>query len=244
MSKNWFEIWFNTPYYHILYSNRNTGEARIFLHNLIENLNIPTSGNILDLACGKGRHSVTLNKLGYNVLGVDLSENSISAAKTHVAPGLEFRVHDMRNVIPQHTFTAVFNLFTSFGYFDNTEDNLKVLNSVNKMLLPNGLLIIDFMNTRKVIRNLVHSEEKVIEDVKFTIRRRYDGSQIYKDIEFSDRGENYAFTERVQALEFEDFSLLLKQSNFEILRTFGDFALSPYEVDSSDRLIIIARKNK
>lgn len=244
MSKDWFKTWFDTPYYHILYANRNSDEARTFLRNLINDLKIPTTEKVLDLACGKGRHSVTLNELGYNVLGVDLSENSIAAAKTHVAEGLTFCVHDMRDVIPQHQFAAVFNLFTSFGYFENMQDNLQVLNSVNEMLVPNGLLIIDFMNTQKVVQNLVSTEEKVLEQTKFTIRRRYDGIHIYKDIEFNDRGENYAFTERVQALKYEDFSSLLNQSNFEILRTFGDFALSPYEAESSDRLIIIARKSK
>ncbi|MFN5878833.1 MAG: SAM-dependent methyltransferase, partial [Flavobacteriales bacterium] len=69
-SKEWFADWFDTPYYHILYKNRNDEEAAHFIENLIEFIQLDLGSRVLDLACGKGRHSVTLNKLGYNVLGV------------------------------------------------------------------------------------------------------------------------------------------------------------------------------
>ncbi|MEN8885269.1 MAG: methyltransferase domain-containing protein, partial [Winogradskyella sp.] len=78
--KQWFASWFDTPYYHILYKDRDYSEAQVFMDNLTNYLNIPNGGKILDLACGKGRHSVYLNKLGYNVTGVDLSEKSITHA--------------------------------------------------------------------------------------------------------------------------------------------------------------------
>jgi len=77
MQKEWFEDWFDTNYYHVLYQNRNEEEARRFIHNLIDHLGIPKGVKVLDLACGKGRHSITLNDLGYDVLGEDLSPNSI-----------------------------------------------------------------------------------------------------------------------------------------------------------------------
>ena len=76
----WFTSWFDTPYYHTLYKDRNHSEAQVFMDNLTNYLNVPEHGEILDLACGKGRHSIYLNSLGYNVTGVDLSENSIEYA--------------------------------------------------------------------------------------------------------------------------------------------------------------------
>ena len=76
-SESWFTSWFDTPYYHILYKDRDDKEAQIFMDNIVHYLNLPEEAKILDLACGKGRHSIYLNKLGYNVTGVDLSENSI-----------------------------------------------------------------------------------------------------------------------------------------------------------------------
>ena len=69
---NWFENWFNSKYYHILYKNRDHKEAVFFLDNIIKNINI-NDGQILDVACGKGRHAKYLNHLGFNVTGIDLS---------------------------------------------------------------------------------------------------------------------------------------------------------------------------
>ena len=61
-------------------------------------MNLDKDDSILDLACGKGRHSIFLNSLGYNVTGLDLSKNSIEQAKTNESSSLHFEVHDMRNV--------------------------------------------------------------------------------------------------------------------------------------------------
>ena len=243
MEKEWFATWFDTSYYHVLYKNRNNEEAKVFIANLANYLALPPHAEVLDLACGKGRHSITLNELGYAVHGVDLSANSIAEASKHEKEGLTFGVQDMRLPIPNRSFTAVFNLFTSFGYFDDTSDKLKVLQSVRQMLDDKGLLIIDFMNATRVINTLVTEESKTVDGIDFSIQRNYDGTHIFKDIHFEDNGRDYHFTERVQALRFEDFQSLLSESRFEILRTFGDFNLSPFEAETSDRLILIAQKN-
>ena len=242
MKNEWFASWFDTSYYHTLYKDRDDAEAKQFVINLINHLNINKPNRLLDLACGKGRHSVTLNEMGYSVLGVDLSPESITAASIHKNETLDFSVHDMREVIEGEKFGAIFNLFTSFGYFDDTKDNERVLNSVNSMLETEGILVIDFMNAKRVINNLVETELKPVDVIEFNISRRYDGSHIFKDIKFEDNNESFHFTERVQALKQEDFEQLLKDCNFEILRTFGDFNLSEFNENNSDRLIIIARK--
>ena len=242
MKNEWFASWFDTPYYHILYKDRDYEEAERFIKNLVTHLKLPENSKILDLACGKGRHSVFLNKLGFEVLGVDLSENSITLAAESCSEGLSFGVHDMREVLPNVCFDAVFNLFTSFGYFDDTEDNLKVINSVREMLIPKGIFVIDFMNAAKVIKKLVPEEKKSVDDLDFNIRRRYDGQHIFKDIEFEDNGKQFHYTERVQALKFDDFKTMLVASDFEILCTFGDFDLTAFDQNESDRLIIVAQK--
>lgn len=238
--KEWFAEWFDTKYYHILYKDRDHQEAERFIKNLCNFLQLEKDKKVLDLACGKGRHALMLNKLGYSVQGADLSPSSIQEANKFANEHLHFVVHDMREIIPNTQFGCIFNLFTSFGYFDSMEDNLKVLNSVHEMLTQNGLLIIDFMNAEKVISNLVKEEIKQIEGISFNIERRYDGTHIYKDIRFVDEGHDFHFTERVQGLKEEDFRILLDKAGFNILHTFGDFDLNRYDNSSSDRLIIIA----
>ena len=239
MQKEWFAEWFNTEYYHILYQDRNEEEANRFISNLISFLNIPKNSKLLDLACGKGRHSKILNSFSYDVLGVDLSENSILKARKETTETLRFETHDMRKVIPNLKFDAVFNLFTSFGYFNTPAENQKMCSSVSEMLNSKGKFIIDFMNAEKVIRNLVLSEKKTIDGITFKLERRFDGKHIFKEIHFSDKGQDFHFTERVQALNLQDFQALLSAS-FKILDTFGSFDLTPFSAVNSDRLIIIA----
>lgn len=94
--QKWYQSWFDTPYYHILYQQRNYDEAQRFIKNLVAYLKINENQNILDLACGKGRHSIFLNSLGYNVTGVDLSKQSILEASKSTNARLKFMIHDMR----------------------------------------------------------------------------------------------------------------------------------------------------
>ena len=124
--KEWFAEWFDTPYYHILYKSRDNHEARVFIKSLVGLLQLPEASSVLDLACGKGRHSITLNEFGYKVLGVDLSAQSIAHANQFSNSSLSFAVQDMREPIQSKRFDAVFNLFTSFGYFSSKHENEKV----------------------------------------------------------------------------------------------------------------------
>ena len=129
-------------------------EAQLFMDNITSYLNLPEDAKILDLACGKGRHSMYLNKLGFDVTGADLSENSIKEAAESANETLHFTVHDMREPF-EEKFDAIFNLFTSFGYFDNDADNLKTLIAIRESLTEYGFAVIDFMNADQVIKNLV-----------------------------------------------------------------------------------------
>ena len=241
-STDWFETWFDTSYYHTLYKHRDIDEAEKFISNLLEYLELKDGSKCLDLACGKGRHSLFLNKNGFDVIGLDLSVNSIESAKSKENDTLKFEVHDMREVYQNEKFDAIFNLFTSFGYFDSNEDNLKVLYSVHKMLKDDGIFIIDFMNAKKSINNLVESEVKEIDGINFKIKRSFDGNHIHKNIQFEDESQDFEFNERVQALFKEDFERLLIKSGFRIEKVFGDFDLNAFDESISKRLIIIAKK--
>ena len=125
-ASNWFESWFDTKYYHILYKERNDEEAQLLMDNLTHYLNLPEDAKILDLACGKGRHAIYLNSLGFDVTGIDLSENSIKEASQFANEKLHFKVHDMRETCNEK-YDAIFNLFTSFGYFEDDTDNYKTI---------------------------------------------------------------------------------------------------------------------
>lgn len=240
--KNWFDTWFDTKYYHILYKNRDYNEAELFIGNLTRDLALDSSSKILDLACGKGRHSIYLNTLGFDVEGCDLSKESIEHANQFRKEKLNFFVHDMRDALPNKSFDYVFNLFTSIGYFENKDDNLKMLQSIDSYTNTDGVLVIDFMNAHKVVSNLVTSETKVIDGITFNITRSFVDGFILKDIQFEDNGQQFKYQEKVQGLQLSDFENYLNQTNFSITKVVGDYNLGNFDLENSNRLIIFAKK--
>ena len=132
----WFETWFNTPYYHLLYNNRNECEAEDFITTLLKYLHPDTMAKILDVGCGKGRHSHYLAKLGYETTGIDLAAHSIEEAKKEPMPNLNFEVWDMRKVYKPSYFDIVVNLFSSFGYFDQESDDMAAIQAMADDLKP------------------------------------------------------------------------------------------------------------
>jgi SAM-dependent methyltransferase len=237
-TNNWYASWFDSPYYHILYKDRDYEEAQLFMDNITNYLNLPEDAKILDLACGKGRHSIYLNQLGYNVTGADLSENSIEQAKQHENDTLHFEVHDMREPFEQK-FDAIFNLFTSFGYFEHESDNVKTLKAICESLTEYGFGVIDFMNVKHVIDNIVPEEVKTVDGIEFNIKRYVIDNYIYKDIIFEDKGEHFHFTEKVKALTLQDFEMMMEEAGIYLLDTFGDYKLRKFFKNESERLIMI-----
>lgn len=236
--KNWYASWFDTPYYHILYKDRDYTEAQHFMDNLTQYLNLPENAKILDLACGKGRHSIYLNSLGYNVTGADLSENSIKEASEFANENLHFKVHDMRETC-EEKYDAIFNLFTSFGYFESDADNLTTLKAIHNSLDETGFACIDFMNVDYVIENLVPEEVKTVEGIDFHIKRYVKDNHIFKEIDFEADGERHHYTEKVQALRLEDFEKMMDEAGIYLLDVFGNYKLQKFFKSQSERLIMI-----
>ena len=241
-NKEWFENWFDSPYYHILYKQRDFCEAELFIDNLINYLKPKPGARFLDIGCGKGRHSIYLNKKGYNVVGIDLSPESISFASTFVNHNLQFYVEDMRNFECSDKFDYVLNLFTSFGYFENDNNNYAALNCVYNSLLPNGIFVLDFMNAQKEIAELIENETKTIDGIEFKISRFFENNFIIKQIKFSDQGKEHNFQERVKALTINDFRNYFDANGLKIVNLLGNYNLEEFNPETSKRLIIIAQK--
>jgi len=237
-NQNWFKYWFNTPYYHLLYNNRNHKEAQLFMSNLASFLKLKPGDFILDLACGKGRHSIYLNKLGFTVIGMDLSENSIDVAKKSRTNSLDFIVHDMRQSF-EDKYDAIFNLFTSFGYFKDDTDDLKVLQNIKAALKPNGVAVIDYLNSHKAIAELIPEEIEKKGPINFHIKRQVDGNFINKEIRFNADHNDFFFSEHVKCLDLNTFKTYFKALDLQLVAIFGDYNLNPFDEINSERLILI-----
>jgi len=239
---SWFANWFDSPYYHTLYKNRDEKEAQVFIDNLIDYFQIRKGSNLIDIACGKGRHAKYFNKKGMDVVGIDLSPNSINTAKKNENKNLKFSVHDMRENYQVNNFDVVTNLFTSFGYFEDNKDEQKAINAMASNLKKEGILIIDFMNAKKVIANLVLNEKKTIDGIQFDIKRQVEDGYILKDIRIIDRKEKQHFQEKVKAITLADYSEFIATAGLNIIDIFGNYKLDNFDEKISDRLILICKK--
>lgn len=212
------------------------------MQRLMEYLGVPSNGRVLDLACGKGRHSVELNRLGYQVVGIDLAEESIEEARKYETEELEFFVHDMRDLYWCDHFDAVVNLFTSFGYFHNSDDDQRTINSVRDALRPEGFFVLDFLNVQKVVSHLVAEEIVNRDGLRFHINRKLSGKVIIKDIRVVGDEIELNFKEEVDALTLEDFEKYFDIAGLEMRAVFGSYDLGPFDAKHSDRLILVAQK--
>lgn len=238
----WYVDWFNSPYYHLLYNNRNFNEANFFIDNLCANLNIQAYSNIWDLACGKGRHAIALNSKKLRVIGTDLSVNSITEATKSSNADLEFFVHDMRQPFKVNYFDAVFNLFTSIGYFKEASDNFLVFENVALSLKKDSLFVIDFFNAQKVINSFKTDYIEQRGDITFEIKKKIENNTIIKHIEFSDGKKNYYFEEMVSLLKQKDFEEFAEKAGLSLISTFGNYHFEPFNEKTSERLILVFKK--
>jgi len=242
MKKEWFAEWFDSPYYHMLYKNHGEDEAKKTLDNLLCALDLAPGARILDLACGKGRHSKYLADKGFDVTGLDISSSSISFARQYEHPRLAFYRHDMRLPFRVNYYDSVMNMFTSFGYFKTDRDHLRTLKNVWKNLKPGGLFLLDYFNAEWVRRHLVRSEVKTVDNIEFHLKRNIRGGCVFKHVAFVLGGRRMAFHERVRLFTLADFRQMLAAAGLDLVRTYGDYDLRAFDPLDAKRLIMTARK--
>lgn len=241
--KEWFGTWFDSPYYHILYKNRDQEEAKTFIDVLADYFHLKKTDHILDLACGKGRHAIYLNQKGFDVVGIDLSEKNIAFAKKFENERLSFYVHDMRKVFREASFDYILNLFTSFGYFETSQEHEDAICAAQKAMKNGGTFLIDFLNPYNVINKLVPEEIKEVDGIEFHIRKKITKEGfITKDITFADKGKVYHFQEKVKAISEDEFMAFFEKANLTLLATFGNYNLEKFQYRHSERMIFILKK--
>ena len=243
--QEWFKDWFNSPYYHLLYQNRDEVEAIAFISRLIQHLNPKNEATILDIACGKGRHSKALADMGFDVTGIDISSQSIEEAKQFETENLHFFQHDMRVNFKKHYFDFAFNFFTSFGYFKNQEEHQDAIKTMTSCLKLNGILVIDYLNVHFEETHFEKLVEKRIEDYLFISTKWHTDTHFFKQVQVADTKNGlprHLSTERVAKFNLGDFNEMLSLENMQIQEVFGDYKLGSYTVHQSPRMIIVAKK--
>ena len=240
----WFKDWFNSPYYHQLYFNRDEQEAAKFIDKLIDHLQPLPGALMLDIACGKGRHAVHLAEKGFDVTGIDLSEGSIQEALLQETDKLHFYTHDMRLPFYINYYNFAFNFFTSFGYFSTRREHDNSIRTIAQSLKQNGCFIMDYLNVHYAEDHLVHQFDKEIDGVNYFITKWFDETHFYKKITVEDEAleEPLIYQEKVAKFSLGDFTEMFAYQGLQIQEVFGDYNFGKYDVRKSPRLIMIAHK--
>ena len=243
MSQPWYQTWFNTPYYHDLYQHRDLNEAKGFIESLCKKLGVKEGELAIDVACGRGRHAQVLASQGLDTIGIDLSPESISFANQFSHEGLEFQVANMLEPLDVPKANWVFNLFTSFGYFEDDAMHAHAILNMAGALKPGGKLVLDYLNAEKIAAQLVPENTIQTELARYQITRRIEDNSIVKRITFEEPGCNILqFEERVRAFELHELKTFMEAAGLNVLDQHGDYDLTPFSPKESDRLIIIAQK--
>lgn len=241
-AQEWYKDWFNSTYYHKLYFERDESEAQGFISKLVDHLKPAANCRMLDIACGRGRHSRFLASKGFDVTGIDISFDSIAYAKQAESENLHFYQHDMRLPSWINYFDYAFNFFTSFGYFNTRREHDDAMRTITQSLKPNGTLLFDYLNVHFVEERLVHNEVKQIDGTEYEIHRWHDEDFFYKRIIVRDSAldKPLEHTEKVAKFSLGDFTDMLSFQKMQVTEVFGDYELNAYDVKKTPRLIVVA----
>jgi SAM-dependent methyltransferase len=241
----WFEDWFNTKEYLNVYRHRNDEDAERLVNLILKNISLKRGADVVDLACGPGRHSILFAERGYNVTAVDLSENLLNVArKTAENLGLtiDFVNADLRNFCITSKFDLAVNLFTSFGYFESDEENFSLFSDACDLLNPEGYFVLDYFNANYLRKRLVPHSEDIFNGNKIIQDRRIIGDRVVKDIIIANNGTRKKFIESVRMYSDKELKAEIEKRGLKIYKTFGDSDGSKFDLNSSPRIIIISGK--
>lgn len=244
---DWYQKAFGEDYLKV-YSHRNVEEANRLVDFACEALQLQPGQKVLDLGSGYGRNAVALARKNVQVYCLDLSPVLIKMAQDLALENM-LPIHciraDMRNIPALQKFDAVVSFFTSFGYFEKEEENQRVLQNVAQALKPDGLFLLDYLNVKHTLFNLVAKDH-----------RKKSGFQIIQERSFNQRSERFEkkimihepaskreYHESVRAYGVVEMGSLFAEAGLNCIKTFGDYSGKAYSPDSP-RLIMIGQKNE
>ena len=230
--KQWFEDWFESEEYLKVYRHRNSEEAEILVSFILSEINLPAKAKVLDLGCGAGRHALLLAKRG---LEDEAKKNGLLAT---------FIRDDIRTVQFQKKFNLILNVFTSFGYFENDEDNFSLFSNVESLLLDDGIFVFDFLNAENVRQNLTPYSKTETGDMVVEQTRKIEGNCVIKEILLHQNGNVKNFRESVRLYSKDELISAIDNNNLTVENVIGSYTGESFDEKSSSRLILLCKKKK
>ncbi len=241
----WFKEWFSSEDYLKVYKHRDEKDAEILLNTVLSNIVLSKNAKILDSACGTGRHSIILAEKGYEVFGFDLSKNLLSLARqssTNLKLKLKFFNADLRNVCLNLKFDAIFNLFTSFGYFESDDENFRFFENAYQMLNDGGYFIFDYLNKNFLVDNIKSESIRNIGNITIIEKRTIRNSRVIKNIIIDSVNGKKEFFESVKLYDSKEIIERFELIGYKLKNNFGDYFGNKFDKEKSERLILIFDK--
>lgn len=203
--------------------------------------------SVLDLACGPGRHVLGFARLGKDITGIDLSGYLLNQAANHIENEQlpANLVHcDLLAFEPNHKFDLITNLFTSFGYYNNPNDNQQVLDNAYQWLNDGGVFIIDTFGKEQAAHAIepVHCTEYDNGDLRFERPLLTDDMSLYSNEWILVRGKQaYRWEYEHFVYSATELTQMLQSAGFKQVEIYGSFDKEAYDLDA-ERLVAVARK--
>lgn len=242
IERDWYKKWFGDEYLAV-YAHRDEKEAQQLVQLIFKNLILKPQAKILDLCCGPGRHVSIFADLNFQVCGIDLSATLLRKAKKNIknSKNARFIQADMRRLPISSKFDLVLNLFTSFGYFDTDDENIKVLNQIYHVLKKNGIFVLDYFNSAFVQKNLIPKHKNRLGEVVVEQERFIKDSRVQKKINIIKDDKKSTFYESVKMYQPDEIFSMLKSVGLKISKIFGNYDGQVFNEDSP-RLLIFGEK--
>ena len=229
-----------------MFSDEAWRKAAAEAERLVEWIGLGPGSSLLDLGCGPGRYALPLARLGCEVTGVDRTEAFLAEARRRAdADGLEVELvrADMREFVRAEAYDVVISMLTSFGYFVDPDDDLKVLENVRQSLRPGGILLIDTIG-KEVLGRIFQARDwkRVGEEVWLFERRPVRAWSWMESTWIRIHGEARQEFEIGHRL-YSAFELgtLARAAGFAETAAYGNIEGGPYD-QSASRLVVLARK--
>ncbi|MCX6149821.1 MAG: class I SAM-dependent methyltransferase [Ignavibacteriales bacterium] len=241
----WFKNWFESEEYLEIYKHRDDEDAKLLLKLVLENVPSQDDQTVLDIACGAGRHSLLFAEKGFNVTAFDLSRNLLRVAKNKSLEqklNIDLFCADIRYLAIKKKFDLIINLFTSFGYFENDEENFALFQEVNFCLKDDGIFVLDYFNSEYLRQNLVHKSIEVFDGKEIIQERYFDMNRVKKNITIRKCNEVKNFTESVRLYNKNELVTAITDAGLKIIKIFGGYRGAEFNINTSQRLVVFASK--
>lgn len=214
--------------------------------DIINLLGLQKGDKLLDLCCGPGRHTLEFARLDIDVTGVDKSGRYLKTAREKAdTQGLKVTLieSDMKEYRTEDSFDAVINLYTSFGFYENLSDEIKILKNMHSSLKKGGKMLIDLLGKELLASIYKERDWQEIDGILFLEERTItpNWEKIHNRWIAIKDGKRRDYNFELRLFSGVELKNLLLEAGFSSVELYGDLDDSPYDTNAS-RLIAIATK--